>query len=68
MDKNIFDNGIQTIQNLKFKDEIIKFESQLVNYKLETLIKNWISLINKIRCLIKKLISFRRFRNIKIEI
>ena len=40
MDKNIFDNGIQTIQNLKFKDEIIKFESQLVNYKLETLIKN----------------------------
>jgi hypothetical protein len=44
MDKNIFENGVKTIQNLKFEDVIIKFESQLVNNerinKLETLIKN----------------------------
>jgi hypothetical protein len=44
MDKNIFDNGVKTTQNLKFEDVIIKFESQLVNNrrinKLETLIKN----------------------------
>jgi len=28
---NIVDNGVQTTQNLKFDDEIIKFESQLIN-------------------------------------
>jgi len=44
MDKNIFENGVKTTQNLKFEDVIIKFESQLVNNwrinKVETLIKN----------------------------
>jgi len=44
MDKNIFENGVKTTQNLKFEDVIIKFESQLINNerinKLETLIKN----------------------------
>jgi len=44
MDKNIFENGVKTTQNLKFDDVIIKFESQLVNNrrinKFETLIKN----------------------------
>jgi hypothetical protein len=44
MNKNIFENGVKTIQNLMFEDVIIKFESQLVNNgrinKLETLIKN----------------------------
>ena len=43
MDKNIFENGVKIIQNLKFEDVIIKFESQLINNgrinKLETLIK-----------------------------
>jgi hypothetical protein len=43
MDKNIFENGVKTTQNLKLEDVIIKFESQLVNNwrinKLETLIK-----------------------------
>jgi len=53
MDKNIFENGVKTTQNLKFEDEIIKFESQLVKNcrinKFENLIKIWISLINEIR-------------------
>ena len=30
MNKNIFDSGVKTTQNLKFEDEIIKFKSQLV--------------------------------------
>jgi hypothetical protein len=30
MNKNIFDSGVKTTQNLKFEVEIIKFESQLV--------------------------------------
>ena len=30
MNKNIFESGVKTTQNLNFEDEIIKFESQLV--------------------------------------
>jgi hypothetical protein len=30
MDKNIFENEVKTTQNLKFEDEITKFESRLV--------------------------------------
>jgi hypothetical protein len=61
MDKNIFENGVKTTQNLKFEDEIIKFESQLVRNwrinKFENLIKIWIILINEFKSLIEELMS-----------
>jgi len=31
MDKNIFEKGVKTTQNLKFEDVIIRFESQFIN-------------------------------------
>ena len=63
MNKNIFDSGVKTTQNLKFEDEIIKFKSQLVRNwrinKFENLIKIWIILINEIKSLIEELMSLR---------
>jgi hypothetical protein len=63
MNKNIFDSGVKTTQNLKFEDEIIKFKSQLVrNWRINkfgNLIKIWIILINEIKSLIEKLMSLR---------
>jgi len=63
MNKNIFDSGVKTTQNLKFEDEIIKFESQLVrNWRINkfgNLIKIWIILINEIKSLIEELMSLR---------
>ena len=61
MNKNIFESSVKTTQNLKFEDEIIKFESQLVRNwrinKFRNLIKIWIILINEIKSLIEKLMS-----------
>jgi hypothetical protein len=63
MNKNIFDSGVKTTQNLKFEDEIIKFKSQLVrNWRINkfgNLIKIWIILINEIKSLIEELMSLR---------
>jgi hypothetical protein len=63
MDKNIFENEVKTTQNLKFEDEITKFESRLVrNWRINkfgNLIKIWIILINKIKSLIEELMSLR---------
>jgi len=63
MNKNIFESGVKTTQNLNFEDEIIKFESQLVrNWRINkfgNLIKIWIILINEIKSLIEELMSLR---------
>ena len=63
MNKNIFDSGVKTTQNLKFEVDIIKFESQLVrNWRINkfgNLIKIWIILINEIKSLIEELMSLR---------